>query len=168
MKDIYYKILPVDGIFLGLNVRAVEYLVLFGEWITIKSLNIVMPEGSEFGILFTGEKADGDDFIVAGSVWGENILPTITYDYLEIDTNNKTKVQLPLYKYKMANYDLPSERENTEDVWSCEIKDKRSSLLYKNMNLLCLTTDFKVRLYEWEPKEIELSEVLMEYGEGIY
>jgi len=165
MSDVYYKILPVEGIFLGLNARAVEYLILFGEWVTTQSLFISMPEGHEFGMLFVGEKEDGEDFVIAGSVWGDKIIPTITYDYLAIP-GDKTGKQVPLYKYKMADYDILLEGEKEKNIWSHEIRDKKSSLLYKTMNLLCLTTDFEVAMYEWTSKEIELSEVLMEYDEG--
>lgn len=167
MSNIYYKILPVEGIFLGLNARAVEYLILFGEWVATQTLSVSIPHGHEFGMLFVGEEKDGEDFVIAGSVWGDNVLPTITYKYLDVE-RSKEKKQIPLYKYKMADYDLPIIGEEKKDVWAHEIKDKKHSLLYNTMNLLCLTTDFKVPVYEWTDKEVELSEVLMEYEEGRY
>lgn len=173
-NEFIYKIINVDGIFMGLNQRAVDYLLKNGDWYTLDDVDNYGYDGNT-GMLFVCsdntngsalvEHGESDSGYITGELmaclYGNQALPTLVYDWLPANSDNNTNPEIkfiPLYKYKL---------NNSENEWAYEDLDVLKSDLYEKMKLIKLKDAEGEDLFSWTQNELEQSEMILEYNMGI-
>lgn len=157
------KIIETDSIFMGLNNRAVNFLLQHGDWYKLTDLEQYGYTG-DFGMLFISEGESEDDpelAELAGCLYKDFVIPTIVYSwypYTTDDDPNNVKT-LPIYKYRVRS-------DEDESIWLYEKVEDKSSDLYKHIKLICLTDEEGNSMFEWTDEELELSELMLEYTMG--
>lgn len=156
------KIIETESIFMGLNNRAVNFLLQHGDWYKLTDLDKYGYTG-EFGMLFiteAGSDSDPDLAELTGCLYKDFVIPTLVYSWYPYVTEDDPEhpKTLPLYKYRI--------RSENEPYWLYEKVENKSSDLYKHIKLICLTDEEGNHMFEWTDEELELSELILEYSMG--
>lgn len=160
--DMVYNIVETNGIFIGLNNRAINFMLENGSWYKLTDAEAYGYTG-ETGMLFINySESESDQAQLAGSLYKDFIIPTIVYDWHpSVKESDPDDINLiPLYKYKVREDLL-----NTS--WLYEKIDNKMSDTYPNIKLMCLVDEEGNQLFEWTDEELELSELMFEYIMGL-
>ena len=157
-----YSVVNTNGIFIGLNQRAINFLIENGDWLRTQDAEDYGYKG-DFGMLFVSSDSKQNNFCnLIGCLYGDNIIPTFVHDwypYVKEEELENVKF-MPLYRYKM-------DRQKVSDTWLYEVVDHKKSDLYKDIRLMCLVDSDNNRLFEWSDDELEIAELMMEYHLGL-
>jgi hypothetical protein len=157
-----YSVVNTQGIFIGLNSRAVDLLMENGDWL---KLTDAADYGytNEFGMLFISNDSKANNFCnLIGSLYKDNVIPTFVHDWFPYKDSNSSDDEvkfMPLYRYKMDTNKIKNE-------WLYETIDDKKSQIYDHIKLLCLKDSEGNRMYEWTENELEIAELMMEYQLG--
>lgn len=157
-----YHVVNTTSLFIGLNPRAVSFLIEHGDWSRVLDAENHGYRG-EFGMMFvTNDSLKHNLCDLIGCLYGDFIIPTFVHDwypYSKKDSTENVKF-MPLYRYKM-------DKTKVSDEWLYESLDTKRSSLYKDVRFLCLTDNTGTPLFEWTDDELEIAELMMEYQAGI-
>lgn len=92
------SIKKISAPFIGLNRRAVEYLLSVGYWCEIEDLAGGVDEyedpNSRFGIIISDLLGEVENPIICGVLVDNKAIPAFVYDFFDYD-----KTTLPLFRY---------------------------------------------------------------------
>jgi len=157
-----YNVVNTKGVFIGLNNRAVSFMIENGDWMKIEDPYDYGYEG-DYGLLFVSNDSEKYNFCnLIGSLYREYIIPTFVHDWFPYNkSDNPDEVKfMPLYRYKMNN-------NKVSDIWLYEAVDNQKSELYKDIKVMCLVDKDGNRLFEWTSDELEIAELMVEYHLGL-
>ena len=161
-EDMVYSIIETNGIFIGLNNRAINFILENGSWYKLIDAAEYGYTG-ETGMLFISDSESEKEYAqLAGTLYKDFVIPTMIYNwYPFVKESDPEDIDLiPLYKYKMAD-------NLTDTSWLYEKIDDKISDTYPSIRLMSLLDDEGNSMFEWTDEELELSELMFEHIMGL-